>query len=674
MFVYIKKNLTTLLLLSSSFLHSSILDLLQITPSIEAIDYLENKKQFQLHGLITEQRHPKTNNLSFLLQNNTVNGLEALFSVDEDISKQCLEGYDIKLLEQASQAVTDAILSGYKIYVYGCGATGRLAKQVESCFWRPFWTQLENSPFWERLKGHFPDIGNRLIGEMTGGDRALVSSLEGLEDLQLIGKLALEDHGIHAEDVVFAITEGGETSSVIGTILAGAKQSSNEKKLYFLYNNPNEVLVGLDRSRAVLENSSITKICLFTGPQAITGSTRMQATTSETFVMGMILEEAIYKSLKKYLSEKELLSLGFKPLSLKDRLSIFPFLQESVKNTAIPLSFLTDLEASTYQNNHFTTYLAKKALIPVFIDSTERAPTFRVFPLDPINSIERKSWLQVSTPAIDAKEAWNTFLGRPFKGLLEQKYKDPFSFEIEDPFLQKAALRSLKIAGDEQQELYDFSTNWINFEEKTPKEGDLGIVVLQAKELDDLSSFNTPLKLFDEKAALAIVFSANTTDRLLEFIKKTGEIYPKALYIPLLLSDEQDPLQIREQIALKMLLNAHSTAVMGKLGRIVGNTMTNVNPSNLKLQGRATYLIQSHVNDYLNKEQNISYEEANAVLFNAIQYAAQNGKTGVYSEVALSIIRILEAHKKNGYVSWEETENLFSAYGLEQYLHTTHSL
>jgi len=54
-------------------------------------------------------------------------------------------------------------------------------------------------------------------------------------------------------------------------------------------------------------------------------------------------------------------------------------------------------------------------------------------------------------------------------------------------------------------------------------------------------------------------------------------------------------------MALKMALNAHSTAVMAKLGRVIGNTMTNVSPSNLKLIGRATYLIQSHVNDSLKK-------------------------------------------------------------------------
>lgn len=49
-------------------------------------------------------------------------------------------------------------------------------------------------------------------------------------------------------------------------------------------------------------------------------------------------------------------------------------------------------------------------------------------------------------------------------------------------------------------------------------------------------------------------------------------------------------------MAVKVILNAHSTCIMGRLGRLVGNTMTNVSPSNLKLIGRATYLILLHVN------------------------------------------------------------------------------
>ena len=90
---------------------------------------------------------------------------------------------------------------------------------------------------------------------------------------------------------------GGETSSVIGTILSARKLYSDEnearKNLFFVFNNPQTDLLHLDRARLVLEDSFISKIELCTGPQAVTGSTRMQATTIETFVIGIIFEEAI---------------------------------------------------------------------------------------------------------------------------------------------------------------------------------------------------------------------------------------------------------------------------------------------------------------------------------------------------------------------------------------------
>jgi hypothetical protein len=62
------------------------------------------------------------------------------------------------------------------------------------------------------------------------------------------------------------------------------------KKLFFIYNNPDDRLLPFTRSRRVIEEPGITKINLTTGPQAITGSTRMQATTVETFVIGCALE------------------------------------------------------------------------------------------------------------------------------------------------------------------------------------------------------------------------------------------------------------------------------------------------------------------------------------------------------------------------------------------------
>ena len=105
-----------------------------------------------------------------------------------------------------------------------------------------------------------------------------------------------------------------------------------------------------------------------------------------------------------------------------------------------------------------------------------------------------------------------------------------------------------------------------------------------------------------------------------------------------------------------MLLNAHSTAIMAKLGKVVGNTMTNVSPSNLKLIGRATFLIQSHVNDALSRpgwvraygrRNPITYGEANAVLYDSIAYIkSRPDMAGQTAEVGLSIIRILESLKE----------------------------
>jgi hypothetical protein len=139
-----------------------------------------------------------------------------------------------------------------------------------------------------------------------------------------------------------------------------------------------------------------------------------------------------------------------------------------------------------------------------------------------------------------------------------------------------------------------------------------------------------------------------------------------------------DPLGLRCEVGLKMLLNAHSTAVMTRLGKVIGNTMTNVSPSNLKLIGRATYLIQSHVNDFLSRpdwlrlhgrREPITYGEANAVLFEAIGFLKDRRETaGQTAEVALSTIRILESLRQTRGLTNDEALGIVLKVGLDKYL------
>jgi N-acetylmuramic acid 6-phosphate (MurNAc-6-P) etherase len=671
---------------------AGLLRLLGLQASPESIDYVQNKAQFQLHTLLTEQRHPKTWNLSERLQKEVGDGLKALFSVDEDILVRLRALIsEPESLEPLVSAIEQAVLEKRRVYVYGCGATGRLAKQMESSFWRPFWRTVRSNPrVWPKLESRLsPSLEDDLIGEMTGADRALISSLEGFEDLQLIGRLQLSDRGIRRGDAVICVTEGGETSSVIGTVLAALDDwrmngvydpAETRKRLFFIYNNPDERLLPFTRSRRVIEEPGITRINLTTGPQAITGSTRMQATTIETFVIGCALETAVARVLRRFLSPKEMAQVGFgDDVSIGRSLEEFGAILEEVKRQIPAVAALTILEADTYSSGHFSTYLAGEALITVFIDSTERSPTFRLFPLDTTADPSRKCWIQVWTPAANLEEAWRSFLGRPFRGLDADFYRRPFEEEIEDPYLKAAALESLKKAGDDQQLLYDFSFSGGNIQKRGPQKDDLGVVILvgpEAQELEkEASAYRKFVELCRERGSrLALIVAGENSG------PKASRLVPgvEGPVILLKLSAENDPFGLRRQVGLKMLLNAHSTAVMTRLGRVIGNTMTNVSPSNLKLIGRATFLIQTHVNDVLSRpgwvkvhgrREPITYGEANAVLFAAIAFMRDKKEAvGQTAEVALSIIRILEALRQGRAQTNDEALEVVRNTGLDRYL------
>ena len=499
----------------------NLLKLLGVEPSAESVDYVQTKTQFQLHTLLTEQRHQKTWPLGERIREDTLAGLKMLSSVDEDVRAKMDElAAAPEALEQAARAVEAAILGGRRIYVYGCGATGRLAKQMESTFWRPFWRKVRaDGRIWRRLEGRIgAGIEEALVGEMTGADRALISSLEGFEDLQLIGRLQLEDRGIRKGDVVICVTEGGETSSVIGTVLAALDQwksdpgydpAESRERLYFVYNNPDDRLLPFERSRRVINEPGITKINLTTGPQAITGSTRMQATTSETYVVASIVETAVERALRRTLGRKDMVRLGFPAAGggagrtgVAARLAGFGAALDGVRAALPDLAALTDIETAAYARGRFSTYYAEKGLITVFIDSTERSPTFRLFPLDTVREPARKCWIQVWTGAGAPGEAWQAFLGRPFRGLAADRYRGPFETEVEDPYLRRAALESLKKAGDDQAGLYDFSLSKANTEGRGPKTGDLVVLVALTPEESEFeregSSFAKVLRLAGE--------------------------------------------------------------------------------------------------------------------------------------------------------------------------------
>jgi N-acetylmuramic acid 6-phosphate etherase len=251
-----------------------------------AEEFLKISGQFKLGALVTEASHPVTADLSEGAGRDIAAALKLLFDVDADVIRKFREFVQSGRAGEIKETVLHSLKNGGRIFFTGCGATGRLSILLDSV-WRDFWRSAEHS-LGQFERGHrfepsrcsaLPsrDFENRTFSVMAGGDYALIKSVEGFEDFSAFGRKQLRDHGLRAGDVVFAITEGGETSFVIGTAWEGVDAGA---KVYFVYNNPDEILCQqVERSREIIEDPRIEKINLTTGPMAIAGSTRMQATS-----------------------------------------------------------------------------------------------------------------------------------------------------------------------------------------------------------------------------------------------------------------------------------------------------------------------------------------------------------------------------------------------------------
>jgi N-acetylmuramic acid 6-phosphate etherase len=679
---------------------TSLLRFLGLFPSSESIDYMQNKTQYQVHTLLTEQRHPKTWNLCDRIDQDGEAGLQMLFAVDEDIDTRLRSfGGGRGMLEQLAQSIEEAILSGQKIYIFGSGSSGCFAKQTEAV-WRPFWRDLkQKKKIWSKVS---PSVGNsieeRLIGEMPGGDPGLMSPRGELEDLSILGHLHLQDHRIERGDVVLCITESGETRSITHTILSALDQWKDKnsypveqarKKLYFIYNNPDETLQNFEHSRKVLDEPGISKINLFTGPQAIAGSTGMQAVTINGFVLGHMVQIAVDRSLRRSLSKKEMAKLGFnEPPDVKDVLENFTSILKQVKKKIPALAKWTELEADTYRSGHHSTYLGQRASMTILTNIMERSKTFDVTSLDTVEEQERKCWTQVWTPSVNLEDAWTFLLGRPFNGLASSLIKNPSANEIDGPHHDQDAIRRLIKSGNKFQSLYDLSFGEFNLQNRGPREGDMGVFVGTGSEVNQLKDKKSHLFKFlalflKNEARASLLFATDESEKkIAKMIRKIPGFDPEGKDVSVIIpiSIRNDPLGLNQLIALKIVLNAHSAAVMARMGKVIGNTATNISLHDLKNIDRATYLIQSHVNDVLSRphwvklygvQKPISYGEANAVLYEALSFTEnKRGRIDGEAEVALSVIRILESLRLKKPFSLEETFDVVQNKDLNHYLKT----
>lgn len=309
----------------------------------KAADFLEVAAKFQLGSLPTEQRHPLTYELAELSRKNIPEALRIMTDIDIGVIKDVMA--KTRELAKLQAAIRETFAAGNRVFFYGCGATGRLSLSIEY--------------IWRFIHRGRPDA-DKVMGFMSGGDLALVHSIENFEDHPEYGARQLREIGFGAHDLLVSCTEGGETPSVIGATEEAARLSS--RKPFFLYCNPDHALhEQVERSRRVLENDAIEKICLFVGPMALSGSTRMQASTALMLGAGSALLETDISAFLSFVQKTDLSFLG---------------------------DFITE-ESRIYAAGDYLLYETNDYGMTIVTDTTERSPTFSLLAFENVNDPAR---------------------------------------------------------------------------------------------------------------------------------------------------------------------------------------------------------------------------------------------------------------------------------------------
>ena len=559
----------------------------------KARDFIDNEKQFHLGFLPTEQSNPITATLEEDFKRSTLAGVQCLQRGDRQIPITMRHVFAGEKFEKLVSSMVETLQAKKgRIIFSGCGATGRLSILLES-MWRDFFHRraAELTPA-ERA------LADRSASIMTGGDFALIRSVEFFEDFAEGGRRQAAALDVGEGDTFVAITEGGETSSVLGTLKYAAEHGA---KCFLVFNNPADLLRGyLDRCREAIDNPKVTVIDIYCGSMSLAGSTRMQATTSEQLLGSCALEAALCRVLPRFAKETS-----------KDYTLAFEKLLAGLESPGgrAGLVKAIEFEKGVYEKHGRITYLADKCMLDLFTDNTERSPTFM---LPPLRSSRDKhlaqSWAFVKNPLHPTVACWNEMMRRHPR-CLEFTSEDARSLKMPQRFIDSPPL--IKYS--------DLITYMIGNEP-------------------------APERIQGYTRAAAVMLTVG--DRPPEFVaaaEKLASAWPEqvvfhigpgvaglsrpAIHIDMPIADS--PLEIWKHLAVKLAFNCLSTGTMAAMGRVAGNWMSWVSISNKKLIDRGIRLLV--------ELGGISYEEAAQRLFAAEEWVESQDWTGKETPCAVQI-------------------------------------
>lgn len=163
-----------------------------------------------------------------------------------------------RAIEAAARDTEDRLLNGGRLVYAGAGTSGRLAVQDGA--------ELVPTFNWPK---------DRLVLLVAGGERALMHAVEGAEDRAEDGRAAVAEAGIGPDDVLIALAASGTTPYTLACLQEARARGALG---IGIANNPDTpILIEADHG-----------IWLDTGPEAIAGSTRLKAGTSQKVALNLL--------------------------------------------------------------------------------------------------------------------------------------------------------------------------------------------------------------------------------------------------------------------------------------------------------------------------------------------------------------------------------------------------
>jgi N-acetylmuramic acid 6-phosphate etherase len=158
------------------------------------------------------------------------------------------------LMELAAQRLKE----GGRLFYLGAGTSGRLgildASECPPTFGVPH---------------------GMVVGIIAGGDSAIRKAVEFAEDNTEQGFRDLQEHGVHSGDLVVGISASGRTPYVLGALQACRAHGISTGSICCNLGGP------------IAEASDIA-VAVETGPEFVTGSTRLKAGTATKLILNMV--------------------------------------------------------------------------------------------------------------------------------------------------------------------------------------------------------------------------------------------------------------------------------------------------------------------------------------------------------------------------------------------------